>query len=110
MRPVSVGTILTQASKQTVYKVPVGYYAHWNLAYAVNNSGQNKYIDILWYDASTNIEMSVIYHYVLSPSQFVKLDGAAYVVLEEGDEVRALSEAGSTMSVINTFELYRNKG
>lgn len=110
MRPVSVGTVLTQAVKATVYKVPVGYYAHWNLAYAVNNTGNNKYIDIIWYDASTNTEISFIYHYVLSPSQYIKLDGGAYVVLEEGDEVRALSEAGSVMNVINTFELYRNKG
>jgi hypothetical protein len=109
MRPVSVGTVLTQAVKATVFKVPVGYYAQWSLAYAVNNTGNNKYIDILWYDASTNTEMSVIYHYVLSPTQFVKLDGS-YIVLEEGDEVRALSEAGSVMSVLNTFELYRNKG
>ena len=109
MRPISVGTVLTQAAKTTVFKVPVGYYATWTLAYAVNNSGQNKYIDILWYDASTNTEMSVIYHYVLSPTQFIKFDGS-YVVLEEGDEVRALTEAGSVMSVINTFELFRNKG
>jgi hypothetical protein len=110
MRPVSVGTILTESIKTTVFKVPTGYYALWNLSYAVNNSGNNKYIDILWYDASTGVEMSVIYHYVLSPTQYIRLDGAAYVVLEEGDEVRALSEAGSVMSVINTFDLYRNKG
>lgn len=109
MRPVSVGTILTQAAKTTVFKVPVGYYAHWTLAYAVNNTGNNKYIDILWYDVSTDVEMSVIYHYVISPTQFIKFDGS-YVVLEEGDEVRALTEAGSVMSVINTFELNRNKG
>jgi len=109
MRPISVGTILTQAAKTTVFKVPTGYYALWNLAYAVNNSGNNKYIDIIWYDVSTATELNVIYHYVISPTQFVKVD-SSYVVLEEGDEVRVLSEAGSIMNVINTFDLYRNKG
>lgn len=110
MRPVSVGTVLTPDEKTTVYTVPVGYYAQWNLAYAVNHSGNNKYVDIIWYDASANSEFYVVDNYVLSPTQFIKFDGGAYIVLEEGDQVRAKSEAGSTMNVINTFELHRNKG
>jgi hypothetical protein len=110
MRPVSVGTILNTTTKTTVYTVPVGYYAMWNLAYAVNHSGNNKYVDILWYDASTNEEYFVVDNYVLSPTQFLKFDGGAYVVLEEGDQVRVQVESGATMNVINTFELHRNKG
>lgn len=110
MRPVSVGTVLTTTDKTTVYTVPTGYYALWNLAYAVNHSGNNKYIDIIWYDASTNTEYFVVDNYVLSPTQFLKFDGGAYVVLEEGDQVRVQIELAATMNVINTFELHRNKG
>lgn len=110
MRAVSVGTVLTPDVKTTVYTVPTGYYAHWNLAYAVNHTGNNKYIDIIWYDASTNSEFYVLDNYVLSPTQFIKFDGGAYIVLEEGDQVRAQGEAGSSMNVLNTFELHRNKG
>ena len=110
MRPVSVGTLLNTTTKTTVYTVPTGYYAMWNLAYAVNHSGNNKYVDILWYDASTNEEYFVVDNYVLSPTQFLKFDGGAYVVLEEGDQVRVQVESGATMNVINTFELHRNKG
>lgn len=102
--------VLTPNVKTTVYTVPTGYYAMWNLAYAVNHSGNNKYVDIIWYDASTNTEVYVVDNYVLSPTQFIKFDGGAYIVLEEGDQVRALSEASSTINVINTFELHRNKG
>jgi hypothetical protein len=109
MRPVSVGTTLTTTTKTTVYTVPVGYYAQWNLAYAVNHSGNNKHIDIVWYDASDNLEHFVIDNYVLSPAQFIKFDGS-YIVLEEGDQVRVQIESGATMNVINTFELHRNKG
>ena len=47
MRPVSVGAVLTPDVKTTVYTVPTGYYAMWNLAYAVNHSGNNKYVDII---------------------------------------------------------------
>lgn len=110
MRPVSVGTTLTTTTKTTVYTVPVGYYAQWNLAYAVNHAGNNKTIDIVWYDASANTEHFVLDNYVLSPTQFIKFDGGAYIVLEEGDQVRVQAESGSTTSVINTFELHRNKG
>ena len=110
MRPVSVGTTLTTATKTTVYTVPTGYYAMWNLAYAVNHSGNNKHIDIIWYDASANLEHFVLDNYVLSPTQFIKFDGGAYIVLEEGDQVRVQAEASSTFNVINTFELHRNKG
>ena len=110
MRPVSVGTTLTTATKTTVYTVPTGYYAQWNLAYAVNHSGNNKFIDIIWYDASDNLEHFVLDNYVLSPTQFIKFDGGAYIVLEEGDQVRIQAETSATFSVINTFELHRNKG
>ena len=107
MREYSVGTILTTTTKTTIYTVPVGYYAKWNLGYAVNHSGNNKYIDLLWYDSSENKEFYVLDNYVLSPTNFVKFDGGAYVVLEEGDEVRGQAEASSTFHLINTFELIR---
>jgi hypothetical protein len=106
MREVSVGNNLTAATKTTVYTVPTGYYARWNLAYVVNHTGNNKQVDIIWYDKSTLTEIKVIDNYVLSPTQFLKFDGS-FVVLEEGDEIRVETEAASTMSCINTFEVVR---
>lgn len=106
MREVSVGNNLTAATKTTVYTVPTGYYARWNLAYVVNHTGNNKHVDIIWYDKSTLTEIKVIDNYVLSPTQFLKFDGS-FVVLEEGDEIRVETEAASTMSCINTFEVVR---
>jgi hypothetical protein len=110
MRPISVGAVLSPTVKTTLYTVPLGYHALWNLAYAVNHSGNNKYVDIIWYDASSDSEFYVVDNYVLSPTQFIKFDGGAYIVLEEGDQVRATSETGSSMNVLCTFEVYRNKG
>lgn len=107
MREVSVGNNLTANVKTTVYTVPTGYYAKWNLCYVVNHTGNNKYVDAMWYDKSANTEIRVLDNYILSPTQFVKFDGGAYVVMEEGDEVRLMSETGSDMSAINTFELVR---
>lgn len=107
MKPVSTGNVLTAATKTTVFTVPTGYYAKWVLCYVVNTSGNNKAVDALWYDASTDTEIHVLDNYVLSPTQFIKFNDGAFVVLEEGDQVRVESEAGSTMNTINTFELYR---
>ena len=106
-RPYSVANILSTTTKTTAYTVPTGYYAKWNLCYAVNHAGNNKSIDVLWYDSSSNTEYYVLDNYVISPTQFIKFDGGAYVVLEEGDQIRLQAEADSTFHVINTFELIR---
>lgn len=107
MREISVGNNLTAATKTTVYTVPTGYYARWNLCYIVNYSGNNKSVTVKWYDKTTNTEYFILDSYVLTHTNFVRFDGGAYVVLEEGDQVYITTEAGSTMSATNTFELYR---
>jgi hypothetical protein len=107
MREYSVGGILSDTTKTTLYTVPTGYYAKWNLCYVVNHSGNNKFIDVIWYDASTNAEYFVLDGYVLTATNFVKFDGGAFVVLEEGDQIRAQAETGSVFHLINTFELIR---
>jgi hypothetical protein len=107
MRQVSVGNNLTATVKTTVYTVPTGYYALWNLCYVINHTGNNKTVNVFWYDKSTNVEIKVLDNYQLSHGQFVKFNEGAYVVLEEGDEIRVTAEAGSAMSSINTFEVIR---
>ena len=107
MKPVSTGNVLPAATQTTIFTVPTGYYARWPLCYVVNTGGNNKTIDVVWYDSSAAIEVHVLDNYVLSATQFIKFNDGAYIVLEEGDQVRAMSETGSTMNIINTFELYR---
>jgi hypothetical protein len=106
-RPYSIGTILTDTTKTTIYTVPTGYYSKWNLCYVVNHAGNNKFIDVVWYDASTDTEYYVLDGYVLAATGFIKFDGGAYVVLEEGDQIRAQAETGSVMHLLNTFEQIR---
>ena len=106
-RSYSVGAILNTVTKTTVYTVPTGYYSKWNLCYVVNHTGNNKAIDVIWYDASTNTEYYILDGYVLSPTGFIKFDGGAYVVLEEGDQIRAQADLDSTFHMINTFEQIR---
>lgn len=106
MRELSVGKNLTAATLTTVYTVPTGYYAKWNLMYLFNNSGSTKSIAVYWTDASESTDIYV-HNGTIAAGSYVRMDGGAYVILEEGDTVKMLSEAGSTFSTICTFELIR---
>ena len=109
MREISVGKNLTGGVKTTIYTVPTGYYAKWNLLYVSNHAGVNQTVTAAWYDSSTNTEVIVIDAYPLDPKSFLKFDGGAYVVLEEGDQIRVTSQSGSTMSCIATLEVSTQK-
>lgn len=106
MREISVGKNLTAATLTTIYTVPTGYYAKWNLMYLFNNTGSTKTIDVYWTDTSESADIYV-QSGGISSKNYVRMDGGAYVILEEGDTVKMLSEAGSIFSTICTFELIR---
>lgn len=109
MREISVGLNLSSGTATTVYTVPVGYYARWTLMYLFNNSGSTKSISVYWRDssASTNI---YVHNGTIAAGSYVRQDGGAYVVLEEGDTVVMQDEAGSSFSTICTFELVKKQG
>ena len=108
-RPVTVGLNLTANTLTTVYTVPTGYYAKWNLMYVFNNTGSTKNLAAYWYDHSTGADIYVMDSGV-SSKNYVRMDGGAYVVMEAGDKIMMKSEAGSTFSTICTFELYKKEG
>ena len=106
MRPVSVAVEPTAATLTTVYTVPTGYYALWNLMYLHNTTGSTKSITCEWYDASASTSWDILSSYNMSSKEYLKFNGGAFIVLEEGDEFRVTTESGSTFSVLATFELY----
>lgn len=108
-RPVSVGVNLTAATATTVYTVPVGYFAKWSLMYLFNNSGSTKSISVYWRDSSTAANIYV-HNGTIANGEFIRMDGGAYVVMEEGDTVVMQDEVGSTFSTICTFELFKKEG
>jgi hypothetical protein len=108
-RPVSVGVNLTAATATTIYTVPLGYFAKWNLMYIFNNSGSTKSVTAYWRDSSASANIYV-HNGTISSGSYVRMDGGAYVVLEEGDTVVMQDEAGSSFSAICTFELFKKEG
>lgn len=109
-RAVSVGLNLVADTLTTVYTVPLGYFAKWNLMYVFNGTGSTKHITAYWTDSSAATDVYFLNSNTVSSKENIRIDGGAYVVLEENDKVMVRSEAGSTMSVICTFELYKKEG
>ena len=103
MRPLSVGLTLASGSTTTVYTVPTGYYAKFNLLYIHNTTGNNKYITVQWYDASAGTSIDILTAVTYTSKAYTQFDNA-YVVMEEGDQLRVTPEAGSAFSIIATFE------
>jgi hypothetical protein len=77
--------------------------------YLFNNSGSTKSITAYWTDSSESEDIYV-QNGTVAGGGYVRQDGGAYVVLEEGDTVKMQSEAGSSFSTICTFEIYKKEG
>lgn len=104
MKELSVGVPEVATTKTTVYTVPANHYAKWNLVFAHNTTSSAKWLTVIWYDKSANAEVKIVEQFPLPAKEYLKIDGGAYVVLEEGDEIRLQAEA-TTTSCILTFEL-----
>ena len=103
MRPVSVGVNLPETVTTTVYTVPTGYYAKFNLLYLHNTGGNTKAITIQWYDASADTSVDILTAVSYASKTYSQFSNA-YVVMEEGDQLRATPETGSSFDLIATFE------
>lgn len=109
-RPVTIGMNLTAGTLTTIYTVPVGYIAKWNLMYVFNGTGSTKSFTAYWHDASTSADIYVLNNNNVAAKEYLRMDGGAYVTMEEGDKVMMQSESGSTFSTICTFELIKKEG
>ena len=107
MKPFSVGKNLVADTKTTLYVIPSNYFARWTLLYAHNSTSQAKNFSAWWYDKSADTEIPIVDNYQLASKAYLKFDGGAYVVLEEGDEIRVQVEAGASASCLITVELHQ---
>ena len=103
MRPISVGINPTAGTTTTVYTVPTGYYALFNLLYIHNTGANNKYLTVQWYDASADAAIDILTQVPYTSKQYSQFSDA-YVVMEEGDQLRVAPEATSSFAIIATFE------
>jgi hypothetical protein len=104
MRALSVGVSPTAAVDTTVYTCPRGYYAKFTVMYIHNTGANTKHITVQWYDASADTTLDILTAYNFTTKTYLQFDGAAYIVLEEGDKIKITTEAASSFSFIATFE------
>ena len=109
MRELSVGATPTAGSTSTLYTVPTGYRALWNLTYIHNTGGSTKHITLSWYDSSAAVSYDILSQYSFSSKAYFTLGDGNYVVLEEGDQVRVTPDAGSAFAVAMTFVIKGNQ-
>ena len=109
MRELSVGATPTAGSTSTLYTVPTGYRALWNLTYIHNTSGSTKHITLTWYDSSAAVSYDILSQYSFSSKAYFTLGDGNYVVLEEGDQVRVTPDAGSAFAIAMTFVIKGNQ-
>jgi len=104
MRALSVGVSPTAAVATTVYTCPRGYYSKFTVMYIHNTGGSTKHITVQWYDASANSTLDILTALDFSTKEYLQFDGNAYIVFEEGDQLKITTQSASTFSFIATFE------
>jgi hypothetical protein len=105
MRALSVAANLTANTLTSVFTCPTGYYAKIVLIRAVNKTGSTKYISLDWTDTSAAVTYSISYQQAVTTFTTGFDFGESYIVLEEGDILKATSETSSTFTIIATIEL-----
>jgi hypothetical protein len=109
MRQLSIGKNLPAGVETTVYTVPKGYTAFWDLLYAHNAGAGTKYLTVDWYDSSENTHVHILEQYDFTAKTYFQFSGnSSGIVLEEGDQIHMTPEAGSTFGIICTVKLERN--
>ena len=104
MRALSVGVSPTAAVDTTVYTCPKGYYAKFTVMYIHNTGGSTKHITVQWFDASATTTLDILTAFDLTTKEYLQFDGNAYIVLEEGDQIKITTQSASSFSFIATFE------
>ena len=105
MRPHSIGKNLTANTLTTLFTVPTRNMAITHDILMTNRGSGNQHISIYWYDKSANVSIEVVHQRSISAKTSAVIDSNFSFVMDEEDELRAISEAGSTMTVVASFDL-----
>jgi hypothetical protein len=101
----SVGKNLTANTLTTLFTVPTRSLAKVTNILVSNHSTSSKHITVYWYDASANVSIEVLYQYNLTAKAYLIIDSGFYFMMDEKDELRAISETGSNTTIIASFEI-----
>ena len=104
-RPHSVGKNLTANTLTTMFTVPTRNIAIAHDILMTNRGTGNQHISVYWYDSSENVTIEVVHQRSVAAKTSATIDTDFSFVMDEGDELRTISEAGSTMTVVASFDI-----
>ena len=97
---------LTDTSTQKIVEIPLGYVAHWNMAFVANLHNSTNDITLFIKKPDPNTPDVYIYNGTnISSKENVFLDGNAVFVLQPGDIIRASAGSAGNIEVVVTFDL-----
>ena len=104
----SVGKVIQPATLTELFKVPAGYKAEVSTLFASNHTGNNKFITLYWQHAhDINHKIYIVTAYVINANNYLKFSDS--MVMQSGDSIQVLTEAGSEISVIASFDLRKEQ-
>lgn len=110
MKEVTKAVNLAANTSTLVYTVPRGYEAVLSMLYVHNEGTSTKTVTATWHRNIENTDIKVFYALPLTAKQYIVADDGFRVLMSELDTLTLLSEAGSTMNTICTFELVKKEG
>jgi len=103
----SVGKVLTAGAANTLFIVPAGYKAEVSNIFVSNNLGQNKVVTVYWQHAhDTNHKIYIVTDFVIAANQYLAF-ADKNLVMQSLDQLIITPEAGTNMSAIASFDLYK---
>lgn len=100
----SVGKVITPDTLTELFKVPAGYKAEVSTLFASNHQGNNKTITLYWQHAhDITHKIYIVTDYVINANNYLQFSDS--MIIQSGDSIQVLTEAGSEISVIASFDL-----
>jgi hypothetical protein len=104
----TVGKVIQPATLTELFKVPAGYKAEVSTLFASNRQGSHKTVSIYWQHAhDIDHKIYIITEYNLNANHYVQFSDS--MVMQSGDSIQVLTEAGSLMNVMASFDLRKEQ-
>jgi len=104
----TVGKVIVPETLRELFKVPAGYKAEVSTLFASNHIGNNKDITLYWQHAhDITHKIYIVFNYRIHANDYLQFSDS--MVIQSGDSIQVLTEAGSEMSVIASFDLRKEQ-
>ena len=104
----TVGKVIQPDTLTELFTVPAGYKAEVSTLFVSNRQGNNKTVSVYWQHAhDITHKIYIITEYVLTANNYVQFSDS--MVMQSGDSLQILTEAGSLMNAMASFDLRKEQ-